>query len=128
LICGLALLRKWLLSGRSVEQIETWGCGYACPTARMQYTASSFAQPLVALFRLFLQTDSRDLPPKGIFPDRAFLKTDTADTSSKYLYQPLFKWIGFMLSKLQWIQHGRLQLYVLYIALTLLMLLIWKAL
>jgi hypothetical protein len=94
----------------------------------MQYTASSFAQPLVALFRLFLQTDSRDLPPKGIFPDRAFLKTDTADTSSKYLYQPLFKWIGFMLSKLQWIQHGRLQLYVLYIALTLLMLLIWKAL
>jgi len=128
LICGLALLRKWLLSGRSVEQIETWGCGYACPTARMQYTASSFAQPLVALFRLFLQTNSRDLPPKGIFPDRAFLKTDTADTSSKYLYQPLFKWIGFMLSKLQWIQHGRLQLYVLYIALTLLMLLIWKAL
>jgi len=128
LICGLSLLRKWFLSGRNVAQTETWGCGYACPTARMQYTASSFAQPLVALFRFFLRTDSRNLPPKGIFPDRAFLQTDTADTSNKYLYRPLFKWIGFMLSKLQWIQHGRLQLYVLYIALTLLMLLIWKAL
>jgi hydrogenase-4 component B len=128
LICGFALLRKWLLSGRRVEQIETWGCGYVRPTARMQYTASSFAQPLVDLFRLFLRTDSRNVPPKGIFPDRAFLQTDTADTSNKYLYQPLFKWIGLMLSKLQWVQHGRLQLYVLYIALTLLMLLIWKAL
>ena len=128
LVFGFAILRKWLLSGRSVRIMETWSCGYARPTARMQYTASSFAQPLVSLFRFLLRTERKDLPPEGLFPKQAFLETDTADTSSKYLYKPLFKGIDFLLSKLQWIQHGRLQLYVLYIALTLLVLLIWKAL
>ncbi|MBN1435532.1 MAG: hypothetical protein JW936_00530 [Sedimentisphaerales bacterium] len=127
LIFGFALLRKWLLSGRSVSEMETWGCGYARPTARMQYTASSFAQPLVFLFRLFLRTARKDSPREGLFPDRAFLQTDTADTSSKYLFQPLFKGISFLFSQLRWIQHGWLQLYVLYIAITLLILLIWKA-
>jgi NADH:ubiquinone oxidoreductase subunit 5 (subunit L)/multisubunit Na+/H+ antiporter MnhA subunit len=128
LVFGFAILRKWLLSGRSVRIMETWSCGYARPTARTQYTASSFAQPLVSLFRFLLRTERKDLPPEGLFPKQAFLETDTADTSSKYLYKPLFKGIDFLLSKLHWIQHGRLQLYVLYIALTLLVLLIWKAL
>lgn len=31
--------------------VETWGCGFASPNARMQYTASSFAAPLVNVFR-----------------------------------------------------------------------------
>ncbi len=31
--------------------VETWGCGYSLPNARMQYTSSSFAAPLVTAFR-----------------------------------------------------------------------------
>ena len=33
-----------------VRQSETWGCGYPLPSARMQYTASSFAAPLLEIF------------------------------------------------------------------------------
>jgi hydrogenase-4 component B len=122
----LALLRKWLLSGRTVEQTVTWDCGYARPTARMQYTASSFAQPMAALFNFFLRIRSKFSPPKGIFPDQVFLHTDMPDMSREYIYEPMFERISLMLAKFKWIQHGRLQIYVLYIALTLWMLLIWK--
>ncbi|HYU10136.1 MAG TPA: proton-conducting transporter membrane subunit [Gemmatimonadales bacterium] len=34
-------------------QSATWGCGYPSPTPRMAYTASSFAAPLLDVFRSF---------------------------------------------------------------------------
>lgn len=46
LLALLAMLRWRLLHKREVVTNVTWDCGYAAPTARMQYTASSFAQPL----------------------------------------------------------------------------------
>ena len=33
----------------AVTEALTWDCGYAAPTARMQYSASSFADLLVGL-------------------------------------------------------------------------------
>ena len=65
---ALVLLRRSLLAGRRVEQSVTWGCGYAQPTPRIQYTASSFAQPLTDLFRPLLGTRKRILRPRGFFP------------------------------------------------------------
>jgi hydrogenase-4 component B len=48
LLGGAAL---WLRLRRSVVASgATWGCGYAAPTPRMQYSSSSFAQLLVGLF------------------------------------------------------------------------------
>jgi hypothetical protein len=34
--------------------------------------------------------------------------------------------VAWALSRLRWLQHGRVQLYILYIAVTLLVLLVWK--
>jgi len=123
---SLGILRKRLLSGRSVRRAVTWDCGYARPDSRMQYTATSFAQPLTDLFGFFLRTRKSISPPKGIFPSESALHTETQDLSERYVYQPLFERISSALSRLRWLQHGRLQLYVLYIALTLWILLIWK--
>ncbi len=39
---------------------------------------------------------------------------------------PLFLGVAWLASKLRWLQEGRIQIYVLYIALTILVLLIWK--
>jgi hypothetical protein len=92
----------------------------------MQYTATSFAQPLTDLFGFFLRTHKDVSPPKGVFPGESALDTETADICEKYVYQPAFKRISSAFSRLRWLQHGRLQVYVLYIALTLWILLIWK--
>jgi len=55
---ALSLVLAWGLyvtlsrGGRPVQS-ATWGCGYPTPTARMAYTASSFAAPLLDVFRSF---------------------------------------------------------------------------
>jgi hypothetical protein len=122
----LAIGRKRLLSGRSVQQSGTWDCGYAAPTARMQYTASSFAAPITDFFRVLVRTRKTVRTPEGYFPERASLQTETPDLFSENVYRPLFARVGQLASQFRWLQQGRIQLYVLYIALTLLVLLIWK--
>ena len=126
LVVLIMVVRRKLLARRRVERTSTWGCGYAAPTPRMQYTASSFARPLTQLFRLFLQPRDEIHPPHGLFPQHAALHTHTPDLFRRYLYEPLFTAIAWLASKLHWLQEGRIQIYVLYIALTILLLLIWK--
>jgi len=92
----------------------------------MQYTAASFAQPLTDLFKMFLRSLKKISPIKDIFPAQSAFHTDTSDISEKYMYQPLFSWVSSSFSRLRWLQQGRLQIYILYIAMTLWILLIWK--
>ena len=56
LLLTIVGLRSFLLSRNTVVKSGTWDCGYAAPTVRMQYTASSFAQPIIDLFGFFLRT------------------------------------------------------------------------
>jgi len=126
LIGVVALVRRRLLAGHPVGETVTWDCGYAAPTARMQYTGSSFAQPLTELFRPLLGTRKKFTPLAGYFPAPTTLTTDTPDVSRERVYRPVFGLVEAGLSRLRWLQHGNVQLYVLYIALTLLVLLVWK--
>ena len=123
---ALAALRYRLLRRHGQKQALTWDCGYAKPTARMQYTASSFAQPLTAQFKSVLRTRYKRLLPERAFPREAALSSDTPDLCMHWLYLPIFDGARWLFSKLRWLQHGRVQLYVLYVALTLLILLVWK--
>jgi hypothetical protein len=109
-----------------VEESVTWGCGYARPSARMQYTASSFAEPITTLFRGLLATRYQVQRPEGILPARASLATETPDLCRGNLYRPAFLQANWGLSKLRWLQHGQVRLYVLYIAVTLIVLMAWK--
>ena len=126
LLVALFLLRRGLLAGRRVEQGVTWGCGYVQPTARMQYTASSFVQPVTTLFRWLLGTHRRLQRPEGIMPANASLTTETPDLCHGNLYRPGFLKVNWGLSQLRRLQRGPVQLYVLYIAVTLIVLLAWK--
>ncbi len=123
---GLVLLRRRLLARRRVESAPTWDCGYAEPTARMQYTASSYAQPLMRLFGLAGCTRREFVEPTGLFPKEASLRTHTPDPIQDGIFVPAFGAVGRLLLKFRWLQGGMIQLYVLYIALALLLLLAWK--
>ena len=125
LTLALAALRKRLLSTRSLGQAVTWDCGYAQPTARMQYTASSFAQPLTDVFVSILRTRYKYVRPEGILPLGASFSTETKDLFRNKLYEPFFEGSAGVLAWFRKAQHGRVQLYVLYIALTLIALLVF---
>jgi formate hydrogenlyase subunit 3/multisubunit Na+/H+ antiporter MnhD subunit len=126
IILALSLLRRALLGRRTVEETVTWDCGYLEPAPRMQYTGSSFAEPLVHLFGLCLLRRRAVEAPQGHFPNAASFASEPADACGDGLYRPVFRGLGWAVARLRWLQHGRLQLYVLYIALTLLVLLLWK--
>ena len=115
-------VRRCLLSGRSQTVVATWDCGFVKPSVRMQYTSSSFAQPLVDLFAPILRTHRRLEAPAGHFPSSASIRTHTADPFRRLFFDPLFAAVQRALIAGHILQHGRVHLYVLYIALTLLIL------
>ncbi len=127
LAAGLFFIRRRLPRGREEGLTGTWDCGYARPTARMQYTATSFAQPLAHLFRLILGTRTRGNLPQGFFPRDAKFETRTPDAAREWFFAPLFHAIDRSVAPIRRMQHGRVHGYLLYIAIVLILLLIWKA-
>ncbi len=124
LVLALSLLRRrW---ARRAASGPTWDCGYAAPTPSMQYTASSYAAPLTGIFGFAVRTRRHFRKPEGLFPEGAELATHTPDPVLDEIFAPAFAWVGRLSGRLRWVQGGRIQLYVLYIALTLLALLVWK--
>ncbi|MGA2763022.1 MAG: proton-conducting transporter membrane subunit [Spirochaetia bacterium] len=126
LAAALTLLRVLLQRGKEVSRAGTWDCGYGKPDARMQYSSSSFAQPLTGMFAGLLRTLRRWQPIHELFPSEAAFSTETPDVFARGIFHPLFRGAGSALSRLAWLQHGRLQLYVMYLAAALLVLLVWR--
>jgi formate hydrogenlyase subunit 3/multisubunit Na+/H+ antiporter MnhD subunit len=122
----LAAVRWVLLSRREIGRAGTWDCGYAQPTARMQYTGSSLVGPVVVVFAEMLHIRSRVEGARGLFPAAGSVQTDPADVCLDDIYTPAFGIAGRLLKRLNWIQQGTTQVYVLYIALTLVALLVWQ--
>ena len=126
-VTSLAGARRLLLMGREVGSSETWGCGYAAPTTRMQYTGSSFVEPVTTLFRPLIRVKTRLARPTGFFPrdGEGSLATDTPDFWRESFYVPLFRAIAWVSAGLRKLQQGRVQVYVLYVTMTILVLLFW---
>jgi formate hydrogenlyase subunit 3/multisubunit Na+/H+ antiporter MnhD subunit len=125
-VLGLGALRRALLAGRLQATGATWGCGYARPTPRMQYTAASFAQPLLDLFRPLLVWRTEAADAAGSFPRSASFRLRTDDLVETRLLGPTFRAVSFALARIRVLQRGRVQLYLLYIFFTLLVLLAWQ--
>jgi len=128
LIAALAFLRSALLRRREVKQGVTWACGYPAPSPRMQYTASSFAQPLLATFAPIVHVRTRQHGPSGYFPASAHYEEHIADVAGERLLIPGTRRVVRAFSQLRVIQQGRVQLYVIYIVATLVVLLFWQLL
>jgi formate hydrogenlyase subunit 3/multisubunit Na+/H+ antiporter MnhD subunit len=124
-ISVLAVLRQILLRRRPVTTGPTWGCGYTRPTVRMQYTAASFSQPPTELFGAVLRMRKETPQVEGYFPGPTTLEVEAPEPWHRYLYRPLYSLVGAVVARLRFLQHGRVQLYVLYIALTILVLFSW---
>jgi hydrogenase-4 component B len=103
----------------------TWDCGYAAPSARMQYSSSSFADMLVRLFGWALTPTEHREPPRGLFPASVRYARHVQDLVLDRVLRPSIASAAASLLRLRWLQPGRLHLYLLYIAVTLIALLAW---
>jgi hypothetical protein len=123
---ALAVLRKWRTHSYPVCLTPTWSCAYSRVSCRMQYTASSFAKPILKIFRSVLSYKVEALRPKGYFPAAGKLSSSVKDASESLFFRPLFYVIKKFSRKLKWIQSGHTQTYILYILFLLVILLLWK--
>jgi hypothetical protein len=121
---ALVLLRRRLLSRRDVRGDVTWDCGYARPTARMQYTGASFGQPIADMAAPILRTWVHAPIPVGLHPEPVRLETRTPDPFTRFLFAPLFRLAARLSDRLHWLQQGRTHLYLLYIVAALVVLIL----
>lgn len=92
----------------------TWGCGYIAPDLKMQYTASSFVKPYSNLIEPLLILHKSDVVIDEVFPGKKEYSSHTYDKLEFYLIDKVLKNIKKLLSKLNFLQNGRLQMYILY--------------
>jgi hydrogenase-4 component B len=122
----LVWLRARLLAGRRREVAPTWGCGYSQPSPRMQYSATSFVDPIRAPFSAVLRARVSSNLPAGYFPLAAHYEDHVRDVAGDRVLVPLWRRFLRLNSRLRVIQGGRTQLYLVYVVATLLALLLWQ--
>jgi len=114
------LARGALMRRRAIRAGDTWACGYPLGTARMQYTASSFAAPLLSTFGrasgvvVHQTAEAFHTEPVDLVLDRAAILAWHRVRRAALRLRP--------------IQQGRLYLYLLYVMAALVVLLAYLAL
>lgn len=124
-IIGVTLLRRILYVRKQVDSGPTWGCGFTQPTVRMQYTGTSYAMSMVDFYRPFVPAKTFYTGIKKIFPGLTTYETKVEDIAENNIHQKLIKPLFKLLQKLRWIQHGKIQLYIAYIILAIIVLLLF---
>jgi hydrogenase-4 component B len=118
-LAALAAAAAWRLWRRVQRQglarALTWDCGYAAPTARMQYTSGSFAGIITEWFSWILRPERHEHRAESVFPDRAMYTEHTPETVLERIVEPCARMILRFAVLARRLQHGSGQAYVLYL-------------
>jgi hydrogenase-4 component B len=129
MLASAAAFSLWLHSFPVADREKrpaTWGCGFRAGTARMQYTALSFAEMLVSLFHWGVWSDISGGRSIGFFPGVARLAAHTPDLILDRLIHPLCQALSrISLAIRAFLHQGWIGIYLLYSAVTLFLLLLW---
>jgi hydrogenase-4 component B len=98
-----------------MRRAPTWDCGYAQPTARMQYTSGSFAGLGSAWFAWLFRAETYWRRPRGPFPVGASHSARVPEVVLERVIGPVGAGVMWAALAARRMQHGRLQAYVLYL-------------
>ena len=112
----LYFIRRNALSKRTVEHSPTWGCGYTAPNAKQQYTSSSYVSDFAHLVNPVTRykRTMKPIAEDEIFPAERTFKGKESDILHSTLVNSPLKWINKRFSKLAILQTGKVQHYILY--------------
>jgi hydrogenase-4 component B len=114
-VAVVVAVRATLARGRTTDRAATWGCAYPGASTRMQYTASSFGEPLLSAFGSLVK-------PPGRRTSTSFA-TNPEDRVLSRLVGPAWARVRNAAAALRPLQQGRVTTYLQYIVLTLVVLL-----
>ncbi len=118
LVIVILMAVAWLwrkVRATSPRRSLTWDCGYATPTARMQYTSASFGGIVAGWFGWILQPERKMRRPRGHFPAEAIRVERVPETVLERIIGPVSVVVMQGSTAVRQLQHGRLQFYILYV-------------
>jgi hydrogenase-4 component B len=118
-ICIVSILwgiRYKLLSTRSKVIQPTWGCAYAAPTSKIQYTGKSFSKTLSKMFNFIVieRKQYAELKAGEIFPEKRKHASHYHDFFEFRFIHVITNQLVYAANYFKFIQNGRIQSYVLY--------------
>jgi hydrogenase-4 component B len=116
-------LRALFYRDKSVYRSGTWGCGFTQPTAKMQYTGSSYAASILEFFRPVAPLEELHPPIDGRFPEQTHYNSHVHDAAELHLNRVIVTPVLWLFDRLRWLQHGDIHLYIGYILLAIVVLL-----
>ncbi|WP_129126782.1 proton-conducting transporter transmembrane domain-containing protein [Geomonas oryzae] len=124
----LLLVLLWFFFAKSAARLPvqvgpTWGCGYLRPSPRMQYTASSFGSTVVRWFSVMLRPEEHREEVQGLFPGASSRASHVPETTLEKIYLPFLEYLFEKAAPVRRLQHGRLNIYIFYTFITLVLLL-----
>jgi hydrogenase-4 component B len=115
LVAGAAVVLWLRARANGLRRAITWDCGYAAPTARMQYTGGSFSALAVGWFAWVLQPQRQLRWPRGPFPHRADHVELIPETVLERVIGPVSDVVMAASAWVRQRQQGRLTDYILYL-------------
>lgn len=114
-VLAIYLVRS-TIARKHVETYDaTWGCGYVAPHAGIQYTGKSFSKSLAKLLG-FVVTEKKkysEFAKNEIFPEKRTYTSYYIDIFGSFINHITDRLI-FGLNYFQFIQNGKIQAYILY--------------
>jgi hydrogenase-4 component B len=128
--CAAAIILVVSIAAALLKRREriarTWACGLPGLTSRMQYTSTVFSKPIRFVFSSAYKPDRKidRLPPdQPYFPQSIAYRSVRTTYYEKAIYRPFAEMILSVARQLRRMQTGNIQVYLLYIFLTLVLLL-----
>ena len=127
MIIALAVVRR-SRSRYTVREIPAWGCGRTVQTARMEYTATSFAEPLQRVFDDVLHPEI-DVDVDHRTESRHYVQAiryrlHTRDAVEQRFYQPVLAAVRRWGNAARRMQNGSIHRYLTYSLVTLIVVLV----
>ena len=125
---AVALMQR-LVSGRlQPARSTTWACGFPSSTPVMQYTGTSFSEPITRVAQTVLRmettrTEAAFAAGASRWPVRMSWSSHVADRVLTVLYQPSFALVGRIGARIRAAHKPRVTTSIVYILLTVLLLL-----
>jgi hypothetical protein len=126
---AVAALALWRRGRRPAPAtLPLWACGADDLTARMQYTATSFAEPLQRVFDDVLRPDTdievTHTAESRYLADKITYRTTIADAVEERLYTPVIRVVAAAAGMVRRAHTGSVHLYLAYGALGVLIVLV----
>lgn len=116
LLIGTYLLRNYFVGLQPSQKNATWGCGYVAPNVHMQYTGKSFSKSLSKLLGFIVKEKKKytEIEAGEIFPQTRKHSSHYVDLFENTIFKNATEQLLHILNYFQFIQNGRIQMYVMY--------------